>query len=392
MKARTIKRSIKDEGLAEIFNQMLGTGDSMNVNICYTKYNNIRINISKMLEIFEIFADSGVLSSDDLSIARDDIKVFVEHSRKEMEDYFSIDLSHHEVNLNVIDEEERKAFAEKYEAMKSSDLVRTFIKICDNLFPHKVLIRGKNPKLFLLNFPTGTFAPLPFTNLNFKYLAEQFHNNEKESDLIVVILQKSLDYSFAIFDDYRRPEVDVDEFVEVIMRNIGEVEKHIPRCDKAFKKIKKSVKLLKGNFGDYYRDFVESKNQMIIMENFVRDVADSTETDADTVRQFRQIIQYYKKVSQQQGKMNPTIQKLFNKVDDQMKELDKHENLAGAKSLDDEAPAAPKKSAEPKIDPEVEQQNAEYMEKSVDQILAESGLGGSRPNPARKARANRKKI
>ena len=97
------------------------------------------------------------------------------------------------------------------------------------------------------------------------------------------------------------------------MNNIGEVKKRIPRCEKAFKKIEESVDLLKENFNGYYKDYVQTQNQMIIMESFVTDVAKNTKADPETTREFRQIISYYRKMAGQQIK-NPPMKQLFDKI------------------------------------------------------------------------------
>ena len=63
------------------------------------------------------------------------------------------------------------------------------------------------------------------------------------------------------------------------MRNIDEIQKQpeLHRCKDAFKKIKESVMMLKTNFNEYYRDFVDTSDNTIIMQHFIVDVSKSTE-------------------------------------------------------------------------------------------------------------------
>lgn len=132
-----------------------------------------------------------------------------------------------------------------------------------------------------------------------------------------LILKRGNDIVYNIMS----PDIDVERFSEILISNIDKVRKHIPRCDKAFNKIKQSVQLLKSNFNGYYKDFVVSKNPGIIIENFVLDVAEGSKADAETTRQFRQIINFYQKKMQGQVK-DPKIQKIFDLVGENLNILE----------------------------------------------------------------------
>jgi hypothetical protein len=64
-----------------------------------------------------------------------------------------------------------------------------------------------------------------------------------------------------------------------------------------------------------------SKNPGIIIENFVLDVADDSKADAETTRQFRQIINFYKDKMSGQVK-DPKIQKIFDLVGENLNILE----------------------------------------------------------------------
>src|SRR5690606_16079398 len=113
---------------------------------------------------------------------------------------------------------------------------------------------------------------------------------------LMVVLHKLYAIGHDVYEAVSAPDVNVNDFVEVIMGSIGDVQKHIPRCDAAFKKIIESVDLLKGNFGDYYKDFTASGNPTIIMENFVVDVSKNTKSSPAVTAQFRRIIAHYRKL------------------------------------------------------------------------------------------------
>ena len=74
----------------------------------------------------------------------------------------------------------------------------------------------------------------------------------------------------------------------------------------------------------YVLEVVE--NQMTIMEDFVLDVAKNTRADPQTTRQFREIINFYRKQASMQVK-NPQLKALFEKVDANFKKLDRYGNV-----------------------------------------------------------------
>jgi hypothetical protein len=132
-----------------------------------------------------------------------------------------------------------------------------------------------------------------------------------------------------VYEAVSAPDVDVSEFVGVIMSSIGEVKKHIPRCDQAFQKIIESVDLLKGNFNGYYKDYTASGNPTIIMENFVLDVSKNTKSSPAVTAQFRRIITHYRKLASQQAS-HPKLQSLFAQVDANFQELENKSKEADA--------------------------------------------------------------
>jgi hypothetical protein len=80
--------------------------------------------------------------------------------------------------------------------------------------------------------------------------------------------------------------------------------------------------LLKENFGDYYRDFISTKDSTIMMQNFIIDVSKKTDSDPQVTRQFRQIISYYRELAQQQIQ-NPKVKMLFDKVNESFQQLER---------------------------------------------------------------------
>ena len=106
------------------------------------------------------------------------------------------------------------------------------------------------------------------------YNTKELTNNDRT--FILMFIAKLYEISYALYEIISSPDIDVDDFVKIIVSSIDTVKKHIPRCDDAFNKIIESIDILKNNFDGYYKEFVASNNPSIIMENFVLDVSKNT--------------------------------------------------------------------------------------------------------------------
>jgi hypothetical protein len=115
------------------------------------------------------------------------------------------------------------------------------------------------------------------------------------------------------------PDIDVDKVINVLMESIDDVQKHIPRCEKAFAVIKANSQMLRNNFSEYYKDFQESGNRVIILENFISDLSKNAEGDPQLMRQFRKIIKFIREHTQKIGatkdpRLNSLIQTSLNQL------------------------------------------------------------------------------
>jgi hypothetical protein len=191
------------------------------------------------------------------------------------------------------------------------------------------------------------------------------------------------------------PDIDVDEFVNVIVSSIDQIKNQpsLSRCTRAFDKIKESVHMLKDNFSEYYKDFLETKNSTIIMENFVIDVSKNTKKDPQLMQQFRKIISHYRSLAKS-NIQNPQLRALFERVNDQFNQGDEsHPNIVNIEKgkqdeyIDpedaerEEKEALERKAEEERLKEEKETASNPYKKqqeknagKSVDQLLKEMGI------------------
>jgi hypothetical protein len=334
---KSVTKTLKDRNISDMFNQMIGAG-GVNMNVVYPKYVEMCKITSQLVKLLKAFND-GVLmkKSEETQKAREEIATFITLCEGEQKEIFGFDdLGRYQGMFDMVADETRDRFNATYDKVKDSKMVKTFIMVCDKLVEYKRHIEDpKKLSYKFINTMAGVeFCPLPFTSLNFKYLFSLDSIDTRGKDYLLLILNKLYLYTYQLYHVYSKPDIDVNEFVEVILSNMSEVQKRIPRCGKAFRKIKESVELLKGNFSGYYRDFVQTKNSSIIMEHFVLDVSKQTDADPETTQQFRKIINYYRKMTQ--GKIkDERVNYLFKKVDQSFRDMENYSNIQKDKKGDD---------------------------------------------------------
>lgn len=328
--------NMKDEGLAEMFNQMLGAG-AVNMTIAYPRYKRIKGLCEQLVKLFEMLSSSPFMRKySEFTPQKAEIDTFCSNARISMGELFRMDFTDYEWNLDLVEDELKKAFTEAYEKSKKSNLVNMFIKMCDSLVNYKknfIDLNKLNHK-FITSMAGTEWKPFPFTTLNVKYVFSLTSIGENTIRFFMTIISKAFELSHKLYEELQSPDIDVDAFADVIMANIGEIQKQpaLHRCNKAFQKIKDSVGLLKGKFSNYYRDFIATKDSTIMMQHFIIDVSKSTDSDPQVTAQFRTIIAYYRKVAQEQI-TNPKIKMLFDKVNESFKELERGtENLVNIRS------------------------------------------------------------
>lgn len=328
-----------DEGLAEMFNQMLGTG-TVNVNIAYPRYKRIRTLCTQIVKIFRTLAESPIMKPGSAFEAeKQELLAWCAEASADIARIFSMDFSDYEWNLNTLDDELRKNFSSIYMEMKRSALVSTFIVMCDRLVTYKRHFdMNKLNHRFITSMSGVEWRPFPFSQLNLKY-AMSLPIGTNAITFFMTILSKAYELSHALYMEIQSPDIDVDQFVEFIMGSIDKIQKRpeLSRCRDAFQKIKESVHLLKARFNGYYRDFISTNDSTIMMQHFIIDVSKSTDASPKVTAQFRTIIGYYRKITQDQIS-DPKVRMLFDRMNASFKDLDRDtENIV---KIRDEAAAS----------------------------------------------------
>jgi hypothetical protein len=157
--------------------------------------------------------------------------------------------------------------------------------------------------------------------------------------MVLMCLHKIYTITFAVYEGFLMPDIDPEEFTEVIAQSIDKVQGQIPRCREAFEQIRKSTDMLKENFEGYYHDYAASNDPTIILQNYVKDVSTKTRGSAKIAGQFRKIIAHYRKLAGAKAN-DPRIAGLMGKVNSSFQAMEKADRRADEEGKAGEAEAS----------------------------------------------------
>jgi hypothetical protein len=346
IKSKVVKSTLQNKDVIDMFHNVIGT-DGASISIIHPKYTSIEKNTKRFIQVLEILYNIDFLEffnnfKENLdmylfslrrqfasSFTAPDLEQYLSDGNELVSKFSPMIMDYSRVPAHIVHD-----FNSVYGEVKKCAIINTIIVTCKNLVPHKKSIDDiKDLKDKFLLKGGLNFSPLPTLIFNFKQIYIDDRLSENNKDFILKILHKLYTISHEIYEILSSPDIDVNEFVTIIMSSIDDVKKQIPRCDQAFNKIAESVDLLKGNFNGYYKDYISSNNPTIIMENFVLDVSKNTRASPTLTAQFRKIISHYKKIAAQQSN-NPKLQTLFQQVDKNFQELEKQKQRADAGESD----------------------------------------------------------
>lgn len=340
IKSKVVKSTLENKDVIDMFQGVLGTSGegSATLSIAHPKYVRIMeqserfiktISMFSLSRIITLFPDaqqglaiylSALKSQHAESFKAPDLDLYVK-KRSELEVTMDTPKDYTDVPPAIAVE-----FQKVFNKIKTCNIINMILVTCKNLVRHKKHIMHSEQLKgeFILRIAGNKLCPLPdLPEVNFRTMYIDDRLTPQDKNFLLLILNKLYTVSHDVYEAVSAPDIDVKEFVKVIMSSIGEIKKQIPRCEQAFQKIIDSVGLLQNNFDGYYKDFVASNNPTIIMENFVIDVSKSTNASPKVTAQFRQIIGYYRKIASQQAS-NPKLQSLFKQVDKNFQELEKN--------------------------------------------------------------------
>jgi hypothetical protein len=319
--ASVINKSLKDDSLTSLFQQLLGT-DKPAPEIVKPKYVTLAQSINMIVRILQSF------NNDIFSINYPDMK-----SQSQGIDVFVSKLQSLELGLDIKTADDENV-VDAYLELKNSKEIGELLDTCKNLIQNKSSLDSTKVDVgFVDRLPGLTFYPFSFSSINLKELWVNPATTMQIKKYIITVCKVMYKKTHKVYETVTGADIDVDKFSELIINSIKKVKKMIPRCDQAFSKIEKSVDMLKSNFGGYYKDFIQTQDPTCIMHNFVYDVASQDDVDAKTTFQFRKIIAFYQKRTQ--GKIkDPRIKKVFDLLGANMKILE-GDNVSEIKKMEE---------------------------------------------------------
>lgn len=339
-KVRIVSKKVVDDDLAEMFNQLLGTG-GVNLEFAWPRYNRLKKISLQLVKLVSIIASThDTCESVNTWITSRSVDINVTFNVTDIKAKSLLDI----IDYDSVDEPTKEIFTKSYESCKKSPLFKVALKWLEALTPYSkalttdysTLAPGQpKPHTTFATMTLNEWYPLDPVKINFKSLFTQC-KDEQTLILVVNVLKKILELCKDLSVELRSPDVDVDRFVNIIGENIDKLKKvpELSRCGSAFSKIKKSIGLLKQNFNSYYSDFVETSDSTIIMQHFVLDVAQNTRADAKTTQEFRKIMMYYRKIAASRGTNDPKVNSLFDKIEEKFGALGKANSST---SIDDDS-------------------------------------------------------
>jgi len=274
-----------------------------------------------------------------------------------------------------------------YKKLKNTKEVQAIVIISGNLGKYQRYLSDKNNlgDEFIKREPGLSLKPLTFTNLDLKILWSSDKLSVMAKKYILNILSHTYIIGHKMYQTITSPDVDIKKFSRVLINNIDKMKKQIPRCNKAFDIIAKSVSLLENKFDGYYKTSVEAENPSIIIESFIIDVSMSQKANASITSQFRKIIMFMKR--QSANSKDPRVSKLFKILNSQFSMMQQETGIDP--ESDDEANPADPEDPEDPVDPADQADQAENsadegdmnemasaMEALMGSMMTETGVDG----------------
>ena len=326
--------------------------DNLDIKKSYAKYTSMYNNATRYIKILKMFAKSTVMVTNFATECLN-INAFIELLDREFASTFpfSVPDGNMELIVNIypiVNKEQSAAaqsFLNMYKNTKNSILVNTILDTCSNLVVYKTYL-GNPDNLndrFLTKISGNDFLPIPDLNVNFKLMYYQLGSDkdaEQDKKFIILILHKLYDVSYSMYQEYGKSDVDTEKFVQSVSVIIEKIQKRVPGCNEAFKKILESTDMLRDNYDEYYKDFVCTKNTMIMAENFITDVAKSVDATPKVASQFKKIIREMKKLMAKSTNINPKykamIDSLRSSVNESFESVKRMEKEYGKSAVDDD--------------------------------------------------------
>lgn len=310
VKVKQLKKVVGDVNIGGMFEEMMGIKDAEK-DIIIPKFVFVRNTVRYICKVFHQFCKMIHNDFPEYADSLKEIQKFADDMKESI--YLTGDKDETEDAYNALTKEEMNGL---YRKLKENGYVKKLVLMCSRLKQYSGNFSDPNnlKENFVNQEPGLSFVIFDFSTLDLKLLWSNHKIKPTVKKYILSVLAKLYQHSHAIYKCITSPDVDVEQFTEVLIKAIGDLKKQpqLHRCNNAFRRIEQSVHLLRDKFDDYYRESIASENPDMLVMNFIVDVSNQGGANASLAREFRQIIKYMHEVSQKTGKSkDPNVQKIF---------------------------------------------------------------------------------
>ena len=345
------QNSLQD--LNEIFNQLLGETKILNFDIIYPKYVSLYELYEKSYKVLDMLRNHIIIKhiAAENEIVKKDMERYNEFmltlleflktnkNENSMESFKKKDLTLDDINRNEIYNVDMvEELSNKYKNLKKSEITNVHMEFLTDILNYKKQLEENEDLEWINNISGHEFDIFPFSDLNFKYILNyDLEKDERKmfSKFMALILKKEMDFCKKLYEIIITPDIDVKTLAQLILDNLDNFKREIPRCDKAFMKIEDALKTLEGNFNNYYKDYVVTNDPSIMIQGFLGDIYQNGKEDPTLVVQLRRIIKYFTDKIKTHQNSNSKINGMVDKLNNLFKENDMTLNKLLKKSYSD---------------------------------------------------------
>lgn len=328
------KNSIEE--ISILFNQMFGDDPVYDPEIIYykcidlEKYLNLFKKIIEIFYNFEMIKDiciENIQLTDDYYKIEEFLKDFDLFLKTKVKLEYTLDdirkknFTVEDLSNNLYDPKMSKNLTNYYNSIKKSEYINVIMETLKKLQIHKKYLQDDK---FICNFindiPGSTYELFSFSSLNIKFIYNyQFSDkldNTQLKKFISSIFKKLFKCCVCIYDTITDVDFDITRFTNIIIDNIDNLKKELPRCNEAFDVISNSLNKINTNFKKYYKYFESTNDPSIIIESFIKDIYEDNKSDPVLINQLKKIISYFSNKIKTNTKTPQNVSFLIDNLND----------------------------------------------------------------------------
>ena len=227
IKSKVVKATLANKDVLDMFQGVLGTSEgSATLSITHPKYLRMRGHIDRFIRLLGVLHGAQLMAH--FPAPKEHLGMYVDALKKQFAESFSAPDFGPWVKEGApggapdyakIPPEVVAQFNDAFAAVKKCSIVNTAIVACKNLVVYKKSLedQGALKDRFLTKGAGMSVAPLPdLTQVNFKQIYIDDRLSPGDREFVLIVLHKMYTISHDVYDAVSSPDVDVNEFVEII--------------------------------------------------------------------------------------------------------------------------------------------------------------------------------